>query len=87
MTISREQATEIARLDAIAHGLGTHVEAVLLPDEITSSLPRLYGVSIENCWVAYIRQPGPLALCASTVVVVDRESGSVRGRGSANDEG
>lgn len=85
--ISRDQAREIARSDAIAHGLGTHVEAVLLPDEITSRSPSLYGISTENSWVAYIRPPGPPSICSSTIVVMDRNSGKVRYRGSASDEG
>ena len=85
--ILREQAFEIARKDALANGLGRGVQAVMLPEEITSAFPALYGVSLENCWIAYIEQYGQPAIRSSTIIVLDRESGNVLYRGSANDEG
>ena len=85
--VSREEAAEIARLDALAHGLGTSVGSVLLPEEISFRVPSLYMVDLRGCWVAYIERIGPPALRSSTIVVVRRDNGCVLYRGSANDEG
>lgn len=85
--ISRDQAYEIAKQDALDNELGFNVNGVFLPEEITSALPVIYGVPLENCWVAYIKSPEPLGLRSSIIIIVDRESGEVIYRGSANDEG
>ena len=85
--ISRDQAYEIAKQDALDNELGFNVNGVFLPEEIASALPVIYGVPLENCWVAYIKSPEPLGLRSSIIIIVDRESGEVIYRGSANDEG
>lgn len=85
--ISREVAKEIGRLDALAHCLGHSVRDVRCFDEIGESMPLLYNVNLENCWVVYIEQIGHLALQPSVIVVVDRENGGILYRGSAHDEG
>lgn len=85
--ISREAAREIGKADAIAHGLGFAALDVRCLDEIKAAKPILYGVNLEDAWVVYIEQVGPLALQPSVIVVVDRESGSILYRGSAHDEG
>jgi len=85
--LTREQAYEIARKDALAHGLGSEIQAVLLPEEITSSKPVVYGVKLENCWVAYIEQSGSPSICSSKIVILERKSGNILYRGRANDEG
>ncbi len=87
LVVTREQAYEIAKQDALDNELGFNINKVLLPEEITSSLPVLYGVPLENCWIAYVKTTEPLGLHSSTIIVVNRESGSVVYRGSANDEG
>ena len=85
--LSRDQAAEIARADAQEHQLGFDVYKVLSLDEIEGSVPSLYGVSLNGCWIAYIEPIGPQALHSSTIIVIDRASGRVVYRGSANDEG
>lgn len=85
--ISREQAAEIAKVDAMAHGLGNVVSSVETLDEIVSRKPVPFDVSLDGCWIAYIKNPLLAELCSSIIVVVDRNSGIVVYRGSANDEG
>lgn len=83
----RERAAEIARLDAIAHQLGSRVLAVVMPREIVGREPMLYMADLHSCWVAYIEQTGAPRICSSTIVVIDCSSGNVIYRGSANDGG
>ena len=85
--ISRTEAEQIARSDAMAHGLGSIVQCVLLPDEITFSAPLLYNINLDNAWVAYIEPIGFFGLSSSTIIVIDRTHGGILYRGSANDEG
>ncbi len=85
--ISREQAADIARTAALNSQLGFEIDKVVTPEEITWAPPRLYGVSLSNCWIVYLESLAPLALCASTIVVINRDSGKIVYRGSANDEG
>jgi hypothetical protein len=85
--ISREQATEIAKRDALAYELGFAIREVLLPAEITSARPRLYNVPLDNVWIAYVEQVGSFAIDSSRIVVIDRRNGDVLYRGSAHDEG
>ena len=85
--ITHSQAVDIAAQHIRKHRLGAGVGTVLLPDEITGRKPMLYGVSLENCWIAYVEPNDPLGLRASTCVVIDRSDGAILYHGSANDEG
>lgn len=69
------------------HQLGVDIYRVLSLDEMTGRAPCLYGVSLSDCWIAYVETSGPPALRASTIIVIDRASGRIIYRGSANDEG
>jgi hypothetical protein len=85
--ISREDAKEIATFDTLFHKLGFAVSAVRSVDEICYATPVLYNVNLNNAWIAYIEPVGQHAIQASVIVVVDRDTGLVLYRGSANDEG
>ena len=85
--ISRKQAAAIARAEAITKGLGTDLSEVLKPSEITFAPPRLYGIDLSGCWIAYFTSEFPFRICASTIVVIDQETGRIVYTGSANDEG
>ena len=85
--ISRTEAEQIARTDAMANGLGSIVQCVLLPEEISFRAPLLYCINLDNAWVAYIEPIGFFGLCSSTIIVIDRTHGDILYRGSAYDEG
>lgn len=85
--VSRDEAAEIARVDALEQKPGFDLHEVLSPDEITGAAPNLYGVSLAGCWIPYLAKLGPPALCSRTIIVIDRGGGKVIHRGSANDEG
>ncbi|MBS0565779.1 MAG: hypothetical protein JSS59_00005 [Proteobacteria bacterium] len=90
--ISREQATQIAEAEALAHQLGERVDRVVLFDEITwrePCLPYFFSPApdLPQCWIAYIEPSGRPSIRASTIVAVHRETGEVVYRGSAGDEG
>lgn len=85
--ISRDEAAEIARREAIAHRLGGEVSKVFHPNEITFRAPFVLDGMPENCWVAYIEKSRPPMLRSSTIVIVDCERGTVLYRGIAGDEG
>jgi len=85
--ISREQAAGIAKAEAVNRQLAFEVDKVVAPDEITWATPNLYAVSLDNCWIAYLKPVRPLGLFSSTIIVIDRSSGAIRYAGLANDEG
>lgn len=85
--ITRDAARALATCDAKRHGLGNTVLDVLLPGEIDGRVPMVYNVSLDNCWIAYVGNSGPPALCSSTIILVSREHGAIIYRGSAYDEG
>lgn len=86
MPISREEAGRIAEAAAVARKIGFGVRHVYRLDEIPFRRPLLWNVDLEHCWIAYIER-GNHDLRASTIVVLDEETGVVRYAGSANDEG
>jgi hypothetical protein len=75
--ISREEARDIAEAETIAKGLGGRVADIFALGEIPSARPNVYGVNLENCWVAYIEQNRSLGLYSNTIVAVDRKTGRV----------
>jgi len=87
--VSRKEACKIAKEDALAHRLGFAIRQVARLDELAFCAPNVYlaASALENCWIAYVDDPSPPGLVSSTVVVIDRETGAVVYRGSANDEG
>lgn len=85
--ITRDAARELAEYDAFTHGLGNTISKVLLPVEISWRIPRVYNLSLDNCWIAYVENSGPPALRSSTIILVCRERGEIIYRGCAHDEG
>lgn len=85
--ISRDQAREIAHSVILAKGLGIAVRQVVLSEEITWSLPKVYGgPALSDCWVVYADQK-TTGLGASAVVLLSKLTGDALYAGSANDEG
>jgi len=85
--ISREQAHRIATVDAQVHFLGNDIKNVVQVHEQSGRrLPKLYGVDLMKCWIAYVEDESP-ALRSSKIVLVDKMTGEVVYRGYANDEG
>lgn len=85
--ISRDEAYRIAEQEIVSSGLGTGVSHIALLDELSSRPPLLWnGPDLRTCWIAYAERP-LLGLMQSTIVLIDRESGAVRYKGGANDEG
>ncbi len=85
--ITRDEAHRIAEHAIISGRLGTGVHALALVDELQVRPPMIYGgPDLRTCWIAYAERP-LRGLMASTIVLIDRESGAVRYSGSANDEG
>jgi hypothetical protein len=85
--ISRSDAATIALGEARAQGLGFAITNVLSVAELRTAPPNVYAADLSNCWIAYVELPGPLRLCSSTIVAVDRATGRVIYSGSAGDEG
>ncbi|MBB3048970.1 hypothetical protein FHR99_003244 [Litorivivens lipolytica] len=85
--ISREQAFDLATQHANELRPGTFVTKVLHPDEITGRNPVLYGIALENCWIAYLKPRDPYFIRDSEIIVIDRNLGRVLYHGGANDEG
>lgn len=85
--ITRDVARELAKYDALRHGLGNNVLDVLLPVEAYGRMPMVYNLSLDNCWIAYVENSGQSALRSSTIILVCRERGEFIYRGSAHDEG
>lgn len=64
----------------------TTIRDVYSIDEIPFRRPAAYGVSLENCWIAYVASLDD-AIRSSYIVAIDRSSGAVVYAGSAHDEG
>ena len=84
--ISRHEAFLIADSTRVEQDLGISIRHVLLLEELKSRIPCMYNIDLNNCWIAYVEKNFQ-GLCSSTVIVIDRYTGKVRGYGSANDEG
>ncbi len=85
--ISRAEAEQIANDTIRAHALGSGVRELYRLSELPFRAPAIYGgPDLERCWIVYAERPVP-GLRASTIVLVDVESGRVLYQGSANDEG
>jgi len=85
--ITREDAQRLAEADARATGMGPAVRGAYLRHEISGREPLIYGgPNLDSCWIVYI-EPLKVDLRSSIVVLVDRSTGAILYRGSANDEG
>lgn len=85
--ISRQEAHRIAEDEIVSSGLGTGVSCIALVGELRFRLPCLYNApDLSTCWIAYAKR-AVVAIRESAIVLVDRETGEVRYRGGANDEG
>lgn len=88
MSITREQAYQIAEDTCREYMLGLKVDRVLRWDE--SPEPCLYlarSVDRNALWIAYIQPFRAAGLVSSTVVAIDGMTGNVVYHGSAHDEG
>lgn len=87
--ISREQADRIATVDAQVHFLGNDIKEVVQVHERSGHrLPKLYGVDLMKCWIAYVDDESSAPRSRSSkIVLVDLMTGEVVYRGFANDEG
>ena len=85
---SRERAIEVAT--DVAKTMGKTLRQVVDLEELQAQgvrLPSLYGVDLSDCWIAYLETRTPWALRSSDIVVIEKATGAVRYKGSANDEG
>ena len=64
----------------------TGVREILRVDELSARRPPLYGIRLEQCWIAYLARP-PRGLFSSTILVIDDATGDLVYSGSAHDEG
>jgi hypothetical protein len=95
--VTREAARRVAETYLAQHpDLGySGVSGVHRWSEIPGGVRGVYWVrhrpspgQLEQTWVAYLEEPGPMTvLKSSSVVIIDGESGAVLYVGSANDEG
>lgn len=86
--IDRDTAWEIATRTLRETGLGTGVIDVrLISESAAHRLPSVYNLDLRGCWIAYANTSCASGLCASTIVVIDGNSGCVVHAGLANDEG
>ena len=85
--ISRHEAAEIAAKTAIAERIGVEIGKVLDMSEMMFVAPRVYGVDLSDCWIAYVMPLDTFRIGSSIIVAIDRTTGDVRYCGSANDEG
>jgi hypothetical protein len=86
MTLSRDQAAEIALAEALRLHLGFRVARIVAASDLGAGLPSLYTASLDDCYVAYIEQTGT-AIRSSVLVAVHNITGTVVYAGSAFDEG
>ena len=86
--ISREDAYRIAETEVKERGLGRAIRSVCSFEEITRK-PLGYAMpDLTACWIAYL-EPPPFfgGVCESSIIAISKESGAVRYRGRAGDEG
>lgn len=85
--ITRSEAFEIATKYNAEHRIGVRVREVLLLEELQFREPSLYGVSLDDCWIAYVERDGPPRLIESLIIAIDSNDGTIRYAGGASDEG
>lgn len=90
--IEREQAKKIAEQFLKEENRNEfQVERVAAPNELPGRQPAVYGVEIDNCWIAYLRPSehaeSQFSLKSSDIIIVSRTNGKVLYFGSDNDEG
>jgi len=84
--ITREDASRIAQQAAIERKLGAAIAQVLRLEEMEFRRPSIYNHSLDGCWIAYVEHTS-FQMQASTIVVINDQTGAVVYAGSANDEG
>ena len=82
--ISKEEALRIIA-EAAPDGVGPRILDIEAYEDIRRK-PNVFWPDLRNHWIAYVAQPG-LAIRSSLIIAVDRETGEVRYRGTASDEG
>jgi tetratricopeptide (TPR) repeat protein len=85
--ITDSLAVTLARDIAEEHYPGFDVGNAAHAGETIGSSVAIYGVSLDDAWIIYLRSRIAMGLGGSTVVVVDRKTGLIRYHGTINDEG
>jgi hypothetical protein len=85
--ISRDEAAKIAANEAVSLGIGVEIGRVVAASEMMFVAPKVYGVDLSACWIAYVMPLDNFRIAPSLIIAVDRSTGEVVYSGSANDEG